>query len=80
MKNVKFWILAILTTALIFAVFYMMITQVDENLQARHVDTTTAETEIETEIAFESVEISTTQEETDERGIQTNRVRRVSVQ
>ena len=53
MKNVKFWSLAVLTTALIFATFYAMIAQIDDKLKTRLPDTTEAETEAV--IVFEEV-------------------------
>ena len=63
MKNLKFWALALLTSALIFAVFYMGIAQIDEKLQERYPETPeTAETEpqtvkeTETEIIFTPIE------------------------
>lgn len=63
MKNVKFWSLAVLTTALIFAVFYGMISQIDEKLKARLPETTEAtperSVETETEIIFTEIEEAT---------------------
>ena len=64
MKHIKFWSLAVLTTALIFAVFYGMFAQIDEKLKERLPETTEATQErltpetTETEIEFENVEES----------------------
>ena len=63
MKHLKFWALALLTTALIFAVFYGMFAQIDEKLKARLPETTEAaperSVETETEIIFTEIEEST---------------------
>ena len=62
-ENLKFIALAILTTALIFGVFYGMIAQIDEKLQARFPETTETVTEAETDpIEYETIE---TESETD---------------
>lgn len=46
MKNIKFLGLALLTSALIFAVMYGMIAQIDERLQARETESTEAHNEV----------------------------------
>jgi len=59
-QKLKFWSLAILTTALIFAVFYGMFAQINEKLKARLPETTETaperSVETETEIIFTEIE------------------------
>lgn len=73
MKHLKFWSLAILTTALIFAVFYGMFVQIDEKLKARLPETTEAAPErsvdTETKIIFTEIEDETDEPTTESEAI-----------
>ena len=66
-----FWILAIITTALIFTVFYGMFTVIDEKLKERLPETTeTVQERIAPETAETEIEFDTIEEATDEGEIQ----------